>query len=149
MANLRSKGIISFAVIHNDFKLKKRTILKECITSFIHSSGFALQTISFVFCNDEYLAQINKKYLNHNTFTDIVTFDYKENKETLSGDIIISIDRVIENAKKFKVSFNNELYRVISHGILHLMGNSDHSKSERVDMRAKEDDALKFYDKLT
>lgn len=149
MAIQRSRGTISFTVIHNDFKLKNRSALKDCIVNFITDTGYMLQNISIVFCSDDYLAEINKKYLKHDTLTDIVTFEYNEIKEKLIGDIFISVDRVKENAEKFNVSFNNELYRVISHGILHLMGNSDHSKKERSDMRAKENSALEYFNKLT
>ena len=93
--------------------------------------------ISVVFCSDEYLLEMNKEYLNHDYYTDIITFDYVEG-ETISGDLFISLDRVRENAKKFEISFLRELYRVVFHGTLHLVGYNDKSEEEQRIMRQKE-----------
>ncbi|MCB9360368.1 MAG: rRNA maturation RNase YbeY [Flavobacteriales bacterium] len=94
--------------------------------------------LSFVFCDDNYLHKINLEYLNHDTYTDIITFDYTE-ANIIAGDIFISIDRVKENAKTFNTLFENELSRVIIHGVLHLMGYKDKTQEESSLMRAKED----------
>jgi rRNA maturation RNase YbeY len=95
-------------------------------------------TINIVLTNDNYLQGLNIKYLGHNTYTDIITFDYVE-KETINGDIFISLERVKENAQELGVSFKNEIHRVIIHGILHLLGYKDKTKLQKQDMRAKED----------
>lgn len=104
-------------------------------------------TISYIFTDDESLLKINKQYLNHNTYTDIITFDYSEVK-TVSGDIFISIDRVQENAAKFGVSFEDELLRVIIHGVLHLCGYKDKTKTDADRMRLKENASLLLYKKI-
>ena len=107
----------------------------------IKSLGFALGEISFVFCSDAYLKKINIKFLNHDFFTDVITFDYsKEN--LLFGDIYISTERVKENAKTYSSSFNEELFRVIIHGVLHLCGFNDKTKKEKTLIRAKENEFL-------
>jgi rRNA maturation RNase YbeY len=93
--------------------------------------------LSFVFCTDDYLLEINKKFLNHDYYTDIITFDYNES-HTVSGDLIISIDRVKENALIHKCTFQLELYRVIIHGVLHLLGFSDKTEIQRKKMRELE-----------
>tara|TARA_B100000427_G_C15456730_1_gene572153 strand:- start:695 stop:1099 length:405 start_codon:yes stop_codon:yes gene_type:complete len=93
--------------------------------------------ITYVFCDDNFLLKKNQKFLNHETLTDIITFDYSDNK-IISGDIIISIDRVKDNAKIFKVSFFNELKRVMAHGLLHLIGYNDKTEKEITLMRDKE-----------
>lgn len=100
--------------------------------------------ISIIFCSDEYLLKINSQYLEHNYFTDVITFDYTDSN-VVSGDIFISIDRVQENAKTYSISFINELLRVIIHGVLHLLGFNDKSESEKIIMTSKEDECLKLY----
>lgn len=101
--------------------------------------------ISVIFCSDDYLLDINIKYLNHNFYTDIVTFDYVE-ENLISGDLFISVDRVKENAKKFDQPFKKELFRVILHGVLHLIGYNDKTEEEQKMMRSKEDFYLKKVD---
>ena len=103
-----------------------------------------LETINFIFCSDPYLQKINKEYLNHDTFTDIITFPYGED-DSLEGDIFISIDRIRENAVKFNISFNEELLRVMSHGIMHLCGYNDKNEKEQAEMRRKEDESLEVW----
>lgn len=93
--------------------------------------------ICFIFCSDKYLLEINKEYLDHDYYTDIITFDYCKS-DVISGDIFISIDRITDNAKVYNSGFYNELYRVIFHGILHLAGYNDKSKEEQKEMRGKE-----------
>jgi metalloprotein, YbeY/UPF0054 family len=101
--------------------------------------------IVFVFCSDKYLLEVNKKFLSHNYYTDVITFDYTEDaggEVAISGDILISIERVRENAKEYKTIFEDELHRVIIHGVLHLLGCKDHSTKEQEEMRKKENEAL-------
>ena len=97
--------------------------------------------IAIVFCSDNYLLEINKKFLSHGYYTDVITFDYTEGV-VVSGDILISIDRIAENSTEYEVTFDEELHRVIIHGVLHLLGYKDSSDEERAEMRAKEDRAL-------
>ena len=101
-----------------------------------------------MFCSDNRLLEINKKYLNHTSLTDVVTFDFTTNKKNIEGDIYISIDRVKENAKKYKETFKKELLRVIIHGLLHLIGFLDKTKEEKNTMTLKENEYLSLYNKL-
>ncbi len=98
--------------------------------------------LSFIFCSDNYLLEMNKNYLNHDYYTDVITFDYCEN-DIVSGDIFISIDRIKENAKIYKTTFQNELHRIMIHGVLHLVGYSDKTDKEQKQMREKENFYLK------
>jgi rRNA maturation RNase YbeY len=95
--------------------------------------------VNVIFCSDSFLLDLNKHYLNHDTYTDILTFDYSDASTNVSGDIFISIDRVKENAKQFKTTFLQELHRVIIHGFLHLAGYKDKTRPEQQLMRSKED----------
>lgn len=113
---------------------KTSSWLKEAIASEGYSSG----ELTFIFCNDTFLQSINKTYLNHEDLTDIITFDYSQDK-VIGGDIYISIQRVKENALNYSVSFDDELHRVMVHGVLHLMGYKDKKKSEIALMRKKEE----------
>jgi rRNA maturation RNase YbeY len=97
--------------------------------------------ISFVFCSDEHLLKVNRDYLKHDYFTDVITFDYSENA-VISGDILISVDRVAENAKEFQHDFIHELFRVMIHGVLHLLGYTDQSKSDKNTMTEMENTCL-------
>lgn len=112
--------------------------VKSGIKSLIITELNKVGVISIILCSDNYLLDINKKFLNHDYFTDIVTFNYCEGN-IISGDLFISIDRIKENANLFNTSFNKELYRVIYHGVLHLIGYNDKTDDEKVIMRQKED----------
>lgn len=114
------------------------------LTKIIQKSSNKTGNITFIFCDDAYLADLNKKYLNHKTLTDIITFDYVEGN-MINGDIFISIERVQENAIKYKTPFKNELLRVICHGVLHLIGFTDKNDTEKLVMRAKEQECLNLY----
>jgi probable rRNA maturation factor len=103
--------------------------------------------LTYIFCTDEFLHQMNQQYLNHNTLTDIITFDLSESKNSLTGEIYISTDRVKENAEKFGVSYDDELHRVLFHGALHLCGFKDKTDADRKVMRKNEDNCLKNYKK--
>lgn len=114
---------------------------KKWIKNTIKKEGREPGEITFIFCSDDYLLEINKQYLDHDYYTDIITFDYVEGKE-ISGDIFISVDRVKENAATFGVDFQNELNRVLVHGVLHLLGYKDKSADEKKLMTSKEDEYL-------
>lgn len=103
--------------------------------------------LNFIFCSDKYLLGINRQYLNHDFYTDIITFDYSQGKQ-VSGDIYISIDRVKDNAKTYEVSFQDELLRVLIHGVLHLCGYKDKTKADARLMRQKEDYYLSLWSNL-
>jgi probable rRNA maturation factor len=132
---------INFFVEKIRFKLPNPRKTSNWVKSVVRKEGFYLNEINFIFCSDDHLGEINLQYLNHKTLTDIITFDYSSERE-LQGDIFISIPRVKENAVKFKIDLDSELHRVIIHGVLHLMGFSDKSKSEKSIMREKEDACL-------
>lgn len=120
-----------------DFQLKKAEKITVWIEQAIQEEGGKLSFMNFIFCSDTYLHTINLEHLNHDTYTDIITFPYS--KTEVESDIFISIDRVRENAATFEVSFEQELYRVMIHGVLHLLGQGDKSAAEKKEMRAKED----------
>ncbi len=109
------------------------------IKAAVKSEKRKLGELNFIFCSDEYLRKINLTYLSHDFYTDIITFDYTEEKLTLTGDIFISVERVKENAKLLAIEFETELHRVIIHGVLHLMGYSDKGRNKKALMRKKED----------
>lgn len=120
-----------------DFKLENEVIISNWISSVIQSENCNEGEINYIFCDDKYLHKINLEYLNHDTLTDIISFDYSIGKN-LQGDIFISVERVVENAKDFEVSFKDELDRVLVHGILHYCGYKDKSDSDAKVMRDKE-----------
>lgn len=121
-----------------------RANFRKGIIDLVASKKKTVGEISYIFCTDEELLSINKKYLAHNTYTDIITFDYTENK-IIAGDIFISVERVKENAKKFGVKFSDELLRVMVHGILHILGMKDKTPAEAAKMRKAEDAAIKTF----
>lgn len=123
------------------FTLKNQKKLVKWISDVISSEGLQVGEINYIFCDDSYLNKINQEFLNHDTFTDIISFDYTLGKE-VGGDIFISIERVLENAEKFNEVFENELHRVMIHGILHFMGYKDKTKKEKTLMRTKEDEKI-------
>lgn len=124
-------------------KLKVKPI-KEWIKSVISSNSLICGNINIIFCSDKYLLEINKTYLNHDYFTDIITFNYNS-EEFISGDIFISLDTVKQNSFDFSQTFNNELYRVIIHGILHLLGYDDKTEEQEQLIHIKEDELLEIY----
>jgi len=127
-------------------KLKKRKIsawIQAVAAVYNKKAG----EISYMFCNDDKILEVNRQYLKHDYYTDIITFDYSE-KNIISGDIYISIDTVRSNAESLSVDFDNEVLRIIIHGILHLCGNNDKSPEERADMTNKENQALKMWDEI-
>lgn len=125
--------------------LRNRTRLKQFIVRLCKEEEKVIDEINFVFCSDAYLLGLNQQFLNHDTFTDIISFDYTEKKGPLKGEIYISVERVKENASLLGSSFIDELHRVIFHGVLHLCGYKDKLKADQVMMRAKEDFYLREY----
>lgn len=138
---------ITFSNNDIKFSLKEKTRLKKWITQVVEKQKKRVGDIGYLFCDDEYILQVNREYLDHDTYTDIITFDYVEG-DVISGDILISIDRVGENAKSFGVDFEQELHRVIIHGVLHLLGGKDKTPAEVEAMRKKENSALALLEEI-
>jgi rRNA maturation RNase YbeY len=124
-----------------DFELKEEALIRKWISNVISLEGFELGDISYVFCDDRFLHKLNVEYLDHDTLTDILSFDYRLGKQ-INGEIYISVERVADNAKDFSTDFEEELHRVIIHGILHFCGYKDKSVAEEKKMRSKENEAL-------
>lgn len=138
---------IRFAAQDIDFELQKAVFVKKWLSEVVSRRHKRVGNISYLFCNDEYVFEVNQRYLNHDTYTDIITFDYVA-ADLISGDIIISVDRVGENAVKFGVPFEQELHRVIVHGVLHLLGQGDKSDAEATEMRRQEEEALSLWNTM-
>lgn len=128
----------------NDFELRNQEKYEAWIKQVIISEEKKLGELSYIFCNDDYLLNLNEEFLKHDTYTDIITFDYSVGK-ILQGDIYISTERVKDNSMEFNVSFELELRRVIIHGILHLCGYKDKSPEEEFVMRAREEEKMKLF----
>ena len=128
-----------------DFELPEKLRRRRWLKQLAAEAGFRIKELNYVFCSDEYLYQMNVDYLNHDTYTDIITFDNSEKAKELEGDIFISVDRVRENAKSVEVEEELELTRVLAHGLLHLMGYKDKAKEEASLMRSKEEEAIELY----
>jgi len=133
------KSSIRFIFEDVSFSLPKRKVLKTWILSCIATENNFLEDLNIVFCSDDVLLDVNRKFLEHDYYTDIITFQYNNTKEPISGEIFISYDRVKENAKEFNVSRLAELHRVMAHGVAHLLGYSDSTKKQKAAMKAKED----------
>lgn len=137
---------ISFS-LETKYNLKSRTLIKKWLKQIIENKGYKLGTLSYILCDDDYLLEINKQYLQHEFYTDIITFDYVENG-VINGDIFISVDRVKENATSFGVSEREELMRVFAHGVLHLSGLKDATSEEASQMRKVENESLELLKEL-
>lgn len=138
---------IHFSIEKEGFKLKDKMKIKAWITSVVKQEGKRIGHIAYMFCDDEQVLEANISYLDHDTYTDIITFDYVEG-DVVSGDILISVDRVKENANLFQCSFEQELHRVIIHGILHLLGVGDKTEEEAAVMRKREEMALALWNEM-
>ena len=136
--------MIQFCTEDITFSLKEKLKHKAWLNEVAKQEGKKIQELSYVFCSDEYLLQINQEYLNHDTLTDIVTFDNSEDPKKIEGDIFISIDRVKENGEKLGTT-ETELERVMVHGLLHLLGYKDKKKEDKALMTEKEDFYIKQY----
>ena len=124
-----------------DFKIDDEHRLENWIETIAADKGFEIGEINYIFCDDDYLLKLNREFLQHDTLTDIISFDNSMGK-LISGDIFISVERVLDNAKDFKVSFDEELHRVMIHGVLHYMGYKDKSEEDEKEMRHQENLAL-------
>ena len=127
-----------------DFELENEAQYEDWISRIIESEGFDEGEINYIFCDDEYLHKINVEYLDHDTLTDIISFDYTVGN-LIQGDIFVSIERVKDNANDFKVSFDEELKRVLSHGVLHYCGYKDKSPKDEALMRSKEEEKMQMF----
>jgi len=134
---------IQFFEENISYKLKNKKSVRQWIAETIQAEGFKLNHLNYIFCSDDYLLKINQQYLNHDTFTDIITFDNSSEKGVITGDIFISIERIRENARLFKNTVTDELHRVIVHGALHLLGYGDKTPAAKKKMTLKEDFYLK------
>jgi rRNA maturation RNase YbeY len=123
------------------FELSNENFLNDWINTIVLSYGYTIGEINYIFCDDTYLHKLNLDFLQHDTLTDIISFDSTLGK-LIGGDIFISVERVVENAKDYKVSFTDELHRVMIHGVLHYMGFKDKSIVDKKRMRKEEDNAL-------
>ena len=130
---------INFYTEDIKYTLKSKIIIKKWIENTIIEEGYRLAELNFILCSDEYLLRINQDYLQHDDYTDVITFDNSEQPKTIVSDIFISVDRVKENAMSFKSSTAKELCRVMIHGTLHLLGYLDKTKAAKKEMTAKED----------
>lgn len=133
--------MIQFHSENIDFNLVDKQRIRNWLTDVISMKGFKTGSINYIFCNDTHLLDLNERFLKHDTLTDIITFDYS-NQSIVSGDIYISIDRVRENAPLFQKTFEEELNRVIVHGVLHLCGLKDKTAKQSEEMRLAEDESL-------
>ena len=140
---------ISFNKADKNISLGNRVALKLFLEKQMKKEGIRIECLQYVFCSDKYLLEINKQFLNHDYYTDIISFDLSEVKGELIGDIYISVDRVKENAKLVKTTQTNELLRVIFHGALHFCGYKDKKPADTKLMRSMEDKWIKAYLKLT
>jgi probable rRNA maturation factor len=141
---LRNKGLVRFHFLL-PFPFNEKKKLKDAVTDLMESEGKAFESLDYIFCNDEYLLQINQTYLKHDDLTDIITFDLSDNTAMIKGEIYISVERVLDNSLLFNTSFRDELARVVFHGALHLCGYRDKSKQEQLEIRRKEDQYLKTF----
>lgn len=139
---------ISFHSLVPSFSLKQKNKLREWLWTIAYLEKRGIGSINYIFCDDDYLLNINKEFLKHKTLTDIITFDNSEGIN-LSGEIYISIERVKENAANYATSFNDELRRVMVHGVLHLCGYKDKSKRESSLMRKKENQSLRYWNEMS
>ncbi len=136
---------IQFFTEDISFKFTEKQKRKAWLKELARLENFKIAELNYIFCSDEYLYQINVDYLNHQTYTDIITFDNSEDEGKIEGDIFISIDRVRDNAKNLNQKESDELNRVLAHGLLHLMGYKDKKKQDIGVMREKEDYAINLF----
>jgi len=124
------------------FLLKQKQKHKNWLIAIAHREGFTISQLNYIFASDEYVLKINQDFLHHDTYTDVITFDTASDRKNIAGEIYISIVRVKENAQRLKTDFEEELHRVMAHGLLHLCGNGDKTDAEIKIMREKEEEAI-------
>ena len=139
---------ISFNQADSKVALANRVALKSFIEKRMKKEGFSIETLTYVFCSDKYLLKMNKDFLSHNYYTDIISFDLSETPGNLIGEVYISVDRVKDNAKTHRTTLKEELHRVIFHGALHFCGYKDKKPADTIKMRQMEDRWLSAYMKL-
>ncbi|HWZ23487.1 MAG TPA: rRNA maturation RNase YbeY [Cytophagaceae bacterium] len=147
---LRMATTITFQSEEIKFTLKEKTRHKLWLAKIASKEKYSVLELNYIFCSDEYLHQVNLDYLNHDTYTDIITFDNSEDKKSkvIEGDIFISIERVKENAVKYTSKLDDELHRVMAHGLLHLMGYKDKTTKDSVLMREKEEESIALFKRI-
>ena len=128
-----------------DFKFQGKNNFKSWLKKVADKEGFKIKDLNYIFCSDEYLHKINVDYLDHDTLTDIITFDNSEDEISIEGDIFVSVDRVKENSQTLNTVFDEELKRVIVHGLLHLCGYDDHSVEDKAEMRRLEGEYILIF----
>ncbi len=128
-----------------NFKFQGKNIFKAWLKKVAEKEGFKVKNLNYIFCSDNYLHKINMEYLDHDTYTDIITFDNSEDELIIEGDIFISIERVTENSQTLNTVFNDELKRVIVHGLLHLCGYDDHTPEDKTEMRRLESEYISIF----
>ncbi len=128
-----------------DFKLNGKNNFKTWLKKVAEIEGFRINDLNYIFCSDEHLHKINLEYLEHDTYTDIITFDNSEDENTIEGDIFISKERVEDNSRMLSVLFEEEIKRVIVHGLLHLCGYDDHSDEDKTEMRRLESEYILIF----
>jgi len=136
---------VQFFYLQKNPGFRDRVKLKQFISKLFKLESKKLGHLSIIFCSDNYLLSINESYLNHSDYTDVISFELSDSPDLIEGEIYISIDRVKENARIFKMAYNEELHRVIFHGLLHLCGYKDKLKSDQAQIRNKEDRYLNMY----
>lgn len=142
---IASKPSIYFHYLIDPFYFPNREVVKTFLLTIFRKHSKNIETINYIFCTDEYLLELNKKHLNHDFYTDIITFELNEQGLPLLADVYISIERARENAKQFKVSLQNEILRLLIHGTLHLCGYRDKKQKEIDEMRTQENLYLNKY----
>jgi len=143
--NKAARDKIRFHFLTTPFHFRSRTRLKDFLLKQIKKEGKSIESLNYIFCNDEYLLGVNRQYLNHDNYTDIITFKFSTKEQALLSDIYISVERVKENAELFNTTFTKELHRVVFHGALHLCGYMDKTKEQSQQMRNKEEILLGRY----
>lgn len=138
---------IRFSSVKNGFELPDAEKVRRWVAEVIVRRGKQVGSINYLFSDDEEVLRLNRQFLDHDTYTDIITFD-TVHADLVNGDIIISVDRVGENASTFGVPFEQELHRVVIHGVLHLLGQGDKTESEAAEMRRQEGEALRLWDEM-
>jgi probable rRNA maturation factor len=144
-----SEQSILFFFEETSFSFTKRTLIREWLQKIAKREQKKITALNYIFCTDDYLLTMNKQHLDHDTYTDIITFGYSpKTSKDISGDIFISIDRIKENALIYQTTFQNELKRVMAHGLLHLCGYKDKTVSDKATMKKKEDASVALFHKL-
>ncbi|ALI99009.1 rRNA maturation RNase YbeY [Rufibacter tibetensis] len=135
---------IEFFTEEVEFEVKNKEKVKTWLSEIISKYSFELESLNYIFCSDEYLHQMNVEYLEHDTLTDVITFDNSDFEGVIEGDVFISIDRIVDNATTFNITPQEELHRVMAHGLLHLLGFDDKTPEKKELMRFKENECLEL-----